>query len=254
MGIKIIHRLDGWNWQHKIEKKSFIYYIKSEIRQYIVTLIRFIFADHLIYMSKFVRDWWEDSSKINKTHSLIYNGSPINKSKSKKFNTAPRFIAVEGSVNGSVAYEILRKFNFDIDVYGEYDVIKASNMPKNIVFKGVVKRQTIQSVLEDYTGFLCLESLPACPNSVIESLSFGVPVIGLDNGALMELVNDAGVIIQDKGNPWKLEVHQPENLNAAAEELIKNQTLYSQKAYLQHQKNFNIDDIVEQYLDVILKK
>ena len=47
---------------------------------------------------------------------------------------------------------------------------------------------------------------PPCPNSVIESLACGLPVIGFDSGSLKELVtDDAGCIVPYGSNPWKLE-------------------------------------------------
>ena len=48
---------------------------------------------------------------------------------------------------------------------------------------------------------------PACPNSVIEALACGLPVLAFDTGALPELVptSRAGCIVPYGGDPWRLD-------------------------------------------------
>ena len=45
-----------------------------------------------------------------------------------------------------------------------------------------------------------------CPNSVIEALASGVPVVGYNSGSLKELVGNAGIILPyTGGDPNKME-------------------------------------------------
>ena len=46
--------------------------------------------------------------------------------------------------------------------------------------------------------YICVEKNPPCPNSVLEMLSLGVPIIGLNTGSLGELVGKAGILIDPK--------------------------------------------------------
>jgi glycosyltransferase involved in cell wall biosynthesis len=43
--------------------------------------------------------------------------------------------------------------------------------------------------------YLCLSRRDSCPNAVIESMSFGLPVIGLRSGGLTDIVGEAGILI-----------------------------------------------------------
>jgi glycosyltransferase involved in cell wall biosynthesis len=55
----------------------------------------------------------------------------------------------------------------------------------------------------------------ACPNSVIEAMACGLPVVAYDTGALPELVSDgAGSLATYGGDPWKLD---PPDIDALAE-------------------------------------
>ena len=51
-------------------------------------------------------------------------------------------------------------------------------------------------IYQNHDIFICAEYNANCPNSVLEAMSSGLPVIGFDNGSLKELVGDAGVIIK----------------------------------------------------------
>lgn len=255
MGIKIVHRLDGLNWQHRVETKTSLkYFIKAEVRQFLVSGIRRLFANHVIYISEFVRDVWEHKSKYKISSSLIYNGSPLQNTSNSNRTNRNGFIAVEGRVNGAVAYKILSHFKYPIDIYGDYDRALAKDLPSNVCFKGPVPRDQIHNVLPSYLGYLCLETLPACPNSVIEALSHGVPVCGVNNGSLSELVGDAGILIDDTGDPSKLEIDNPTLINDAAKQLLEEAEILSKRAINRHKTYFNIEDRVDQYVSVLTAK
>ena len=65
---------------------------------------------------------------------------------------------------------------------------------------------------------------PPCPNSVIEALACGLPVVGFDTGSLRELIGDnAGRLAPYGGNPWKLEPPDVPALAKAAVEVLENQ-------------------------------
>lgn len=64
--------------------------------------------------------------------------------------------------------------------------------------------------------YLSLDINPACPNTVIEALSSGAPVVGFNTGALNELViSDSGVVVPYGSDPWNLEYPDVKSLAKA---------------------------------------
>ena len=68
---------------------------------------------------------------------------------------------------------------------------------------------------------------PACPNSVIEALACGLPVVAFDTGALPEIVLDgSGLVVPYGGDPWKLASPDIAALAQAAIAVLANQDRY----------------------------
>jgi glycosyltransferase involved in cell wall biosynthesis len=95
---------------------------------------------------------------------------------------------------------------------------------------------------------------PPCPNSVIEALSCGLPVIGFDTGSLSELVQgDAGRLVPYGANPWKLEPPDSVALANAATEVLDDQNRFRTSARERAETMFDVESMVDQYLKVLLE-
>jgi len=93
----------------------------------------------------------------------------------------------------------------------------------------------------------------ACPNSVIEALACGLPVISFDTGALSELViGDAGRIVPYGGDSWRLDPPDVDALAQAGLEIISDQDRFRKEARTCAESNFSLDHMVESYLEVLL--
>lgn len=93
----------------------------------------------------------------------------------------------------------------------------------------------------------------ACPNSVIEALACGLPVISFDTGALSELVKgDAGRIVPYGGDPWRLDPPDVPTLSRAALEILQEQDRFRQGARRRAQEAFGLDAMLDTYLEVLL--
>ena len=69
----------------------------------------------------------------------------------------------------------------------------------------------------------------ACPNSVIEAMACGLPVVGFDTGALNELViGDSGRLVAYGGDVWKLDQPDIAALAKAAAEILNDQNRFRQ--------------------------
>ena len=84
--------------------------------------------------------------------------------------------------------------DYDYEIYGEVDNINYARELqnfKNVKIKGIVSRDEIKDIFKKNKKyiFVSLEINTACPNSVIEALNFGIPVLGYKSGSMEEIVN-----------------------------------------------------------------
>jgi glycosyltransferase involved in cell wall biosynthesis len=94
---------------------------------------------------------------------------------------------------------------------------------------------------------------PPCPNSVIEALACGLPVIGFDTGSLRELIGEvAGKLVPYGGNQWKLEQPDVPALAQAAIEILQNQEQFRKAARARAEDLLNVDKMVDAYLKILL--
>ncbi len=258
-GAKIVHRLDGVSWQHRKAWPGAGQWIACEIRNFLVRIIRNHLSDAIVYQSQFVARWWSQwYGETKKTEQIIYNAVDLGVFSPRPVDTdaAEEIISVEGQLNAvrTLAFlgEITRR---PILVYGqtsEPERKKLIAINSNIQFMGTVSRDEIPKALSGKRVFLNLELNPACPNSVIEALASGIPVVGYDTGSLQELVGDeAGIIVPYGADPWRLEPPVSGAINKAIDDIFQNYDEFSQRARQRAENLFNIDRMIDRYLDVI---
>ena len=96
-----------------------------------------------------------------------------------------------------------------------------------------------------------VELNPACPNSVIEALACGLPVIGFDTGALKDVTGVGGIIVPYGTDVWKLEKPILFPLIDAAEKVYRENQKFRKAAREQAESHFSIDKITEEYLSFL---
>ena len=231
-GVRIIQRLDGINDYAFHFKDGLFKFLKSRAMYFLMNFIRCVLADHVVYQSKYVKNLWKQFGGKNLKFSII---------------------AVEGEVQGELALNALISISsFKIDVYGNINKKLQNtlllNKVKNVILRGPIPRKNIPKVFFGKKIYLCLEINPACPNSVIEALASGVPVVGYNSGSLKELVGNAGIILPyTGGDPNKMEGPDCSNLNSALTQIKKNYNYYSDLARSRAEKLYNIDNQFKQY-------
>jgi glycosyltransferase involved in cell wall biosynthesis len=123
-----------------------------------------------------------------------------------------------------------------------------------VKFLGTIPREQIPTLARSSHLMYCAEVNPPCPNSVIEALACGLPVIGFDSGSLKELVTDeAGRVVPYGGNPWKLETPDISALALSAEEVLTKQDQFRAAARKRAESAFGLDQMVDAYLKVLLE-
>ena len=261
-GVKIIHRLDGINDYAFCFKDGFKNFIKSQINFLIIFFIKNFLADQIIYQSNYVKNIWKKFTFINKPSNIIYNAVDLKEFRplSKRKNSNISILLVEGTVQGELAINALKAIKDNkIEVYGIiHKKIKKIFFNKrkysHIRFFGQIPRKNIPKIFLGKKIYLSTEINPACPNSVIEALASGIPVVGFNSGSLSELVGKAGIILNYiGGNPDRAEGADCKKLNLAIHAIYNNYEKFSNLARKRALEKFNIDYQFKKYLDVINK-
>ncbi|MFM8874724.1 MAG: glycosyltransferase family 4 protein [Anaerolineae bacterium] len=269
-GIRVVQRLDGINWVQRVKWSGVKYSVRAEYGNVMLTSIRNRFADRVIYQSRFIRHWWEDWYGVAKAPAtVIINGVDLNAYTHDGEHERPtdkyRMLLLEGSLarglnSGlfhavSVAEKLSAKYPMEVVVAGTVDEATQQKLKSKVPVKflGIVPRADIPKLARSSHMMYCAEVNPPCPNSVIEALACGLPVIGFDSGSLKELVtDDAGCIVPYGTNPWKLETPNIEALASSAGEVLEKQDQFRAAARRRAESAFGLDQMVESYLKVLL--
>ncbi len=269
-GIRVVQRLDGVNWVQRVKWSGIKYSVRAEYGNMMLSLIRNRFADRVIYQSQFIRKWWEDWYGVAKAPAtVIINGVDLNAythdSEHERPENVYRMLLLEGSLarglnSGlfhavSVAEKMSAKYPMEVVVAGVVDEATQQKLQSKVPVKflGTVPRADIPKLARSSHFMYCAEVNPPCPNSVIEALACGLPVIGFDSGSLKELVtDDAGCIVPYGANPWKLETPDIDALASSAGEMLEKQSQFRAAARRRAESAFGLDGMVDEYLKVLL--
>jgi glycosyltransferase involved in cell wall biosynthesis len=122
-----------------------------------------------------------------------------------------------------------------------------------LLWSGLVKREEIPALDRAAHLLFSADIHPACPNSVIEALACGLPVVAFDTGSLSELVPpDTGYIGPYGSDSWKLEAPDVAGLAAGAEAVLKNWPAFSLAARKRAENAFGLEQMVDHYLEALL--
>ena len=270
-GQRIVQRLDGINWVQRVRWAGIRYTVRAEYGNAMLAFIRRRFAGHVIYQSQFIRRWWEDWYGVAKVPaSVIINGVDLQTYTPDGAHERPtdrfRLLLLEGSLAGglnsglfhavALAEKLSANFPMEVVVAGKVDDATQRRLQSKVPVKflGTIPREQIPTLARSSHMMYSAEVNPPCPNSVIESLACGLPVVGFDSGSLKELVtDDAGCIVPYGSNPWKLETPDISALALSAETVLTKQDQFRAAARKRAESAFGLDQMVESYLKVLLE-
>lgn len=194
-GGKIIQRLDGVYYPSKNGEfyEKYNSKMKSVYKNY---------SDFVVFQSQYsIKQVFAMFGEIPKSkYTVIFNGANINifyPGDNKKLHKKIRFVTTGRYRNKDMlnpvieALDILEKkgVNFELLIIGP---ILLDNKDKILSRKYVKNTQTlnqkeIANQLRNSDIFIYSHLNPPCPNSVIEAVCCGLPVVGFDSGALKEI-------------------------------------------------------------------
>ena len=269
-GIPIVQRLNGINWLHKKRKTGLRHYLKAEYGNFLLSYVRHHLANRIIYQSEFARDWWQRAfGAVAAPGTIAYNAVDLEVFSPSQAGRPPadiyRLLLVEGRLGGG--YEM----GLEAAVAMAEELRRVHDLPVELVIAGKVDAQVISDwegrtgIPLTWAGLLPSAEIPAldgsahllysadlnaaCPNSVIEALACGLPVVAFATGALPELVKDgAGEVVPYGGDPWALDRPDIPALAAAAARILHSQTAYRQAARARAEAAFGLDAMLDAYL------
>ena len=274
-GVRIVQRLNGMNWLHRRVNTGIRHYLRSEVNNWILATIRSRLAERIVYQSWCSQEWWGKAygGPVKAAGRVIYNGVNLEAYSPQGSGDRPgdtyRLLLVEGHLAGGYAtglhnaVALLAELGKDGERPWELVVagdappalrasVEASHPGLWITWAGVVSRQEIPALDRSAHVLFSGDLNAACPNAVIEALSCGLPVAAYATGALPEMVSgDAGCVVPYGGDPWKLEPPATGALAAAVAQITRQQEKYRPGARARAETQFNIETVVQQYIEVL---
>jgi glycosyltransferase involved in cell wall biosynthesis len=268
-GVRIVQRLDGINWVQRVRWTGLRYHIRAEYGNAMLALIRDRFADRVIYQSQFIQGWWNEwYGEARVPSTVILNGVDLEKyspnGESERPRDRYRLLLLEGSLAGglnaglfhgiALAEKLAEKHPIEVVVAGKVDEATQIKLKSKVPVKflGTIPREEIPQLARSSHLMYCAEVNPPCPNSVIEAMACGLPVVGFDSGSLKELVSeDAGRVVPYGANPWKLETPQIAALADSAKEVLSKQEQFRAGARKRAESILGLDNMVDSYVKVL---
>jgi glycosyltransferase involved in cell wall biosynthesis len=271
-GSRVVQRLDGINWVQRVRWAGVRYTVRAIYGNANLAFIRRRLADHVVYQSQFVRRWWEDGYRPARVPaSVIVNGVDLNRYTPHGLHERPsnhyRLLVVEGSLAGAqnagllhatqLAGLLAKKHKIELTVVGHVDRRSKHRFQNQALYRmrfmGTIPAGHVPWMMRSSHLLFSAEINPPCPNSVIEALACGLPVIGFDTGSLSELVQgDAGRLAVYGADEWKMEPPDIPALAAAATEVLQDQQNFRKAAREQAEAKFALDKMVDEYLNMLL--
>ena len=275
-GLRVVQRLDGINWIYRKKNTGVKHFLRAEYGNLILSFIRSKIATHILYQSEFSHRWWDDwYGKPKVPFSVVHNGVDLNIYNPNGTNDLPkdkfRLLIVEGNLGGGydmgldnaiqLSETLAEQYHLPVElmVVGKIsDEHKASVQARSrisIQWAGAVPREQIPQIDRSAHLLFSADINAACPNSVIEAMACGLPVVGFDTGALNELVvGDSGRIVEYGGDVWKLDHPDIAALAQSAVEILNDPDYFRQAARAQAEKALGLDLMTDHYVKVLLEE
>ena len=273
MGVPIVQRLNGMNWIHRQKRTGLKHFVRSELNNLILRIVRDRFADWIVYQSDFAQQWWRDEfGSAEAGESVIHNGVPLDLySPEVEGDRTPdrlRLLMVEGNLSGGyeVGLENGIQLANELSLRNDrgIELVVVGHVPEalkrkygtegavQIRWAGMVPSEQVLSYYRSAQLMYAGDPNPACPNAVIEALACGLPVIAFDTGAIPEIIkNYAGQVVPYDGDVWRLDRPNIEGLAVAAENIIQRQSEFMLGARRRAVEAFDVEDMVNRYASVL---
>jgi glycosyltransferase involved in cell wall biosynthesis len=241
------------------------------------TYIRHLFTDFTVYQSHYSKHCVDKflGRKVSEQSEIIYNGvdlevfSPRGPKRTlrdhpgqKIFFTASSFRRKDQIIPIIKALDIYKKKygrNFKFVVAGNF-IAEVADVPKkyadspDVEFIGKVNNRDLPLYERAADVFLFTHLNPPCPNNVLEAMAVGLPICGVADGAMRELVEEGqnGLLVPTDGDAfWRRRTIATEKFADNLNLIGQKQPAFSKKARQIAEDRFSLDQMLEKYLFVM---
>lgn len=261
-GCRIIQRLDGIYYPSKHGEKYTE--LNRDIKEIYCDL-----ADYVVFQSHYSQSQCSEQFGKPETSTIITNGVntelfiantqvDFNKSKTIRFITTGNFRNIDMLEPIVLALDQLVDDGMSVELTIIGPVVAALEVYLNrsyIMHVGKVPLSQINSYLQKADIFLYSHLNPPCPNSVLEAIAVGLPVVGFDSGAMSELLfwqKDLLAYVSDEVFQ-EYKSFKPQSLSQCIIKCIDSWFSYKKKA-LQYTNHYSFTRCGEQYLQLLTAK
>lgn len=270
-GKKIVQRLDGM-FYYSVSGWN---YLRLNFSAWI---IRTFFSDYTIYQSRYSKYCAEKfvGKKKEEKYSLIYNGVDTDKfspegdnfKSTLKDNPDQQLFATVSQlrredqivpiIDALYHYKRRHAQNFKFIIIGEFTG-KIKNLPDRyaavpfLKFVGKIKNEELPPYLRSADCFLITHLNPPCPNNVIEAMACGLPICGVNDGAMPELTEQGknSLLIPTEGDAfWKKRTLDVEQFADNLAEIMKSRETYAKRSREIAEKKFSSTVMIDKYIRV----
>ena len=134
------------------------------------------------------------------------------------------------------------------------DLINKRNLKDKVEITGPYKQENANKVYQKVNAFVYMSHNAPCPNSVIEALSSGLPVLYSNSGGIPEIVGDeCGIGIDTKDSFENPTSPSPQMIYEGMLEIIKNHSLMSYNSRERAVKFFDIANWILKHKQIFKK-
>ena len=218
--------------------------------------------DHIVFQGEFCRQQYEAFTGVKKTHSIIRNGvgNEFFQKQTDLIKTdKPVIVACSRWRRHKRLEEIIEAFSSPELQNVELWVINGKTfkgaVTDNIKLIGQQPPASLPKILQSATAMIHLSWLDWCPNSVVEGLASGLPVLCSHNGGTKELVKDDGIVIQleeDYEIGTRLDLYRPPKVDIRT--IIKGVEKLIQMPRIETREDLKISNVALKYSKLFLEE
>lgn len=261
----IVQRLDGmWYWSVAGPRFPFLNAKAG--------LIRHLFADATVYQSRYSKQCADAFLGVKRggKATLIYNGvdlaqfspngsgAPLRDRPGQHlFVTASAFRRTDQVVPLIAALDVYRARvhpDAKLVLAGSF-VGEVAGLPQRYArhpglhFLGKVQNAQLPAYLRAADVFVCTHLNPPCPNNIIEAMGCGLPICGIADGAMPELVMPTnGVLVPATGSGfWRRRRIDPVVLAEAMAATCAQRVMFGQASRRSAEARLSLDAMITQY-------